>query len=352
MDFLTALFGGWVDPPPPLNKDSTPGDLHDKDSTLENEPMPRLHGYPHPIKKAEVEAETDRHSDPDTSESTADPSECGTERMTHVEDANDVQHLRGASQSLKPFTRTKAHRARSTTSTGASMLAALEGLHLRSDVQDIDSVIDGRMDRLVKEGTRVHKSFKGNRTRSIQPTASMMQALAARAKADAQIHAEATAVQAQILAAGRVADAMPAEKRGQKRMMRMSLGLDASLGLEALTEVFGTEGTADDLFRPENNAAGHIVPGERELVAKVMTRVETERVEKLLRRHSGTPKPKPTVPKSPKLGVAARTTIGGRRSTPHAIPSYRSITFEFLALAPSWRQHTKQNRRAPGLATV
>jgi len=165
------------------------------------------------------------------------------------------------------------------------------------------------MQRHVEQKNKVAETVNRNvrRTSAIKPTKAFLQVLETRAKEDAAAHAEATENQVMILAQGRVSSSVAAERRGDRRSRRMSVGLDAMIAAEATVELFKAKGTFDDAFRPENNAAGHIAPSEREMVASVLARAEKERVEKVLREHTSPPELEPTQPRSPRPGLSQRT---------------------------------------------
>jgi len=207
-----------------------------------------------------------------------------------------------------------------------------------------------RRERLKKQSSTVYSSFKNKRRTSIAPTAPMLQALVTRAKQDALAHKQATVLQAQVLTAGRAAEVVAGEKKGHRRNRRITLGLDATLSYEAQLQLFQEQGTTDDLLRPENNAAGVVAPADRALIGKVMVKAEQERVEKLFKERVAPPqKHRPTVPKSPRIGLDAHRSnrSGSSRSNRlTSIPPYRAMSSEFLALAPKTRKPAPAAQKA------
>ena len=105
--------------------------------------------------------------------------------------------------------------------------------------------LDQRVQKNLEERENNHGSFKSKKRTSIQGTKAQLQALQSRAKKDALAHAQATAVQAQILAEERMNDrATPAAHKSMSREKRLSLGLDAGLAFETLTAVWAAQVSA------------------------------------------------------------------------------------------------------------
>jgi len=203
--------------------------------------------------------------------------------------------------------------------------------------------IEYRKERLQDERSKLQTSFKSGRRTSTAPSQAMVQVLQKRAKETAQMHAEATELQAQVLSQGRVQTSTPGMSRTQTRSLRMSFGMDASLELEAALQLFEDGGTTDDLWRPENNALGYVDPQDRDLIGDVISKAEHERVEAELRRYASPVKSSPTVPRTPRLGVGAKkgSRSGQKMETPRAIAPYRAPQAEFLMLAPDWRSRAQ-----------
>ena len=173
--------------------------------------------------------------------------------------------------------------------------------------------LDARMLKFVEDGKHTMNALKGTTTRpkSVVPSAAMMQVLKTRAKEQAELHAEATKKQAEYIASASCSDntgpvAGPASKSIDRRRRRLSCGVDAGLSFEALTQVWAEQGRADDLFRPENNEVGYVEPTSYEVVTGVLAKEENKRVQDLLRRHASGPKPKLTVPRTPRITSSDR----------------------------------------------
>ena len=187
----------------------------------------------------------------------------------------------------------------------------------RSDTAALPDIseLDARMQKHLKRGKAsmaVVPARMRERRNSVKPSASMVQVLERLAKEQAEVHVEATIRQAETLANPRGGSAVPAAKRSECGASKLSNGLDAVLSFEALTQVWAEHGTAADLHRPENNAMGLIHPGERDIVTSVMEKAEAERVKRVLRKHAGGVKPKPTVPRAPRIKSSARHSRDGK----------------------------------------
>lgn len=162
--------------------------------------------------------------------------------------------------------------------------------------------VEHRMERLVVEGDVALASFKSKRRTSVSPPGSMVQALQTRAKEDAKAHVVATQVQEAI--GQQLKERGAYEKSSSRRARRLSHGLDATIGFQALTEVWVQNGTTDDLYRPENNAAGVVYASDAQVVGEVMAKTEKMRVEMLLRERAAAspPRTRLTQPVAPRLG--------------------------------------------------
>lgn len=199
--------------------------------------------------------------------------------------------------------------------------------------------VETRMNKLRDESTSHHSMFKSVSKSSVKPSAAMLQVLESRARDNAAAHAAATAAQAKAIAEAELKGASPTQPQAGKaadaRKLRMSFGLDAALAFESLTQVWATSGTTDDFFRPENNAAGIILPGDRECVADVLLKAEKQRVEALLKNYAGGERPEPTVPLSFRLGPESkrqsRSTLTARER--------RALTHEPRDTSPSQRSN-------------
>lgn len=165
-----------------------------------------------------------------------------------------------------------------------------------SQSETVKALEDRREDHLTSS-FKAHGSFKSKSRSPVRPTKSMMQVLETRAKEDAIILSHATAAKAVSLQSP-----ASSRKKGKGDDPNRALGLNAGLAFESLSEVFKEHGSLDDLYRPENNATGHVAPRDCDVVQDVMCRHEKKRVEDLLRLHGAWERPDPTVPRSPRLG--------------------------------------------------
>lgn len=140
-----------------------------------------------------------------------------------------------------------------------------------------------------------------------KPSKTMLQVLQTRAKQNAYSHAQATHNQKHVIAEGRIADPGPAAKIAHHRNRRASLGLDNALQFEGFANAWMQTGTSEDLCRPENNATGIVMPGDRDMIIEILARSEGNRVEELLRRHVSPPRSssQPTSPMSPRPGLSS-----------------------------------------------
>ncbi len=153
------------------------------------------------------------------------------------------------------------------------------------------------------ERANMHASFKSRRRTSIAVTPAMLQAIEKRTRETEALLAQATAVQAKAIAEGRVSKGV-AEKKSQTRSRRSSCGEDALEAAMSLTQIWAKSGTADDLFRPENNQAGFIAPTAKEMVVELLGRRDAaEAEEKLKRLFEPRREFTPTRPITPRLGV-------------------------------------------------
>lgn len=172
--------------------------------------------------------------------------------------------------------------------------------------------LDARMRKFIEDGKHAMNALgTTTRPKSIVPSAAMMQVLKTRAKEQAVVHAEATKKQAEYLVSASFGHntgpvAGPASRSIDRRRRRLSCGVDAGLSFEALTQVWAERGRVDDLFRPENNEVGYVEPASYELVTGVLAKQENKRVQDLLRKHASGPKPKATVPRTPRITISER----------------------------------------------
>lgn len=136
---------------------------------------------------------------------------------------------------------------------------------------DANGEVEERMKKALDQRQRDHGHFRSRRRTSITPTKTMIDALQTRAKNEAHLHADATAVQARFLAEDRIdVGNTQAATKSMRRNRRLSCGMEAGLAFEALTKVFASQGTTDDMVRPENNAQGVVFVNDREMISRVL----------------------------------------------------------------------------------
>lgn len=195
-------------------------------------------------------------------------------------------------------------------------------LTMAEAMQDENEVAIGRSKKeKVDDEQRAgwHESFKKSRRKSIAPNAAMLQALEKRQKEADLLQKQATERQAKSIAEGRVSTS-PCERETQRRQRRLSFGDDAVEGSKSLTEIWAKSGTADDLFRPENNQAGFVAPTAKECVAEVMARHDKAAADAQLKHYLSPRGPDggraftPTRPCAPRLGVGAYRRAGSPAS--------------------------------------
>jgi hypothetical protein len=150
---------------------------------------------------------------------------------------------------------------------------------------------------------KAHGSFKSRRCTSIPVNPAMLQAVETRNRDMEALLIEAMAKQAEVMAAGRQTK-LPAEKRWQRRQRCLSMGDGALEVAVSLTRLWAKSGTADDLFRPENNEVGFVEPTSKEMVVEILCRHDAAEIEERLKRLSYRQREfTPTHAVSPRLGV-------------------------------------------------
>ena len=150
---------------------------------------------------------------------------------------------------------------------------------------------------------KVHDSFKSRRCIAIPVNPAMLQAIETRNRDMEGLLIEAMAKQAEVMAEGRQ-NKVPAEKRWQRRQRCLSMGDGALEVAVSLTKLWAKSGTADDLFRPENNETGFVEPTSKEMVVEILCRHDAAEIELRLKRLSHRQREfTPTHAVSPRLGV-------------------------------------------------
>ena len=193
-------------------------------------------------------------SEPDVGHVAAPPvPESATPPVTSTQVAFIVPGDEQQSPSSSPAGQKKAapqktlNRAETLTSEEIDLLVRQGEKHQSSD--DI-AVRPEKVDDETRE--QWQRSFKSNRRTSARPSAVMVQAMKTRARAvEAQVN-QATVNQAVALAIGHMPQ-VPMEKSNKRRSRRMSFGMYEGEASSKLLELWGRQGTSDDLFRPENN---------------------------------------------------------------------------------------------------
>ena len=152
----------------------------------------------------------------------------------------------------------------------------------------------------------LHENFRSTRPDSVPATRANVQALLSVQKQQQVTFREATANQASLLLEGRLQtpwEDVPANHKSSYRSRRLSGGLEVLESMASFTNIWAQWGTQDDKFRPENNAAGFVIPTAHELVNDVLVKAEKERVEELLRKiNAAQRRYSPTHPITPRLG--------------------------------------------------
>ena len=198
----------------------------------------------------------------------------------------------------------------------ATLLKLAQQKQQQIDEMDEDGIYKRRPERIDPSKVKdLHENFRSTRLDSIPATRVNVQALLAVQKQQQVTFSEATANQASLLLEGRLQtpwEEVPASHKSSYRSRRLSGGFEVLESMASLTNIWAQWGTQDDKFRPENNAAGFIVPTAHELVNDVLMKAEKERVEELLRKvNAAQRRYSPTHPITPRLGPRS----------PEALPS-------------------------------